>query len=179
MRKLSACSISLAAMLVAPTLGADAGPRIPKGWVLTFGANGGFSMHPERSNGAVLGAEVSAPYLADSGFWFGAYADTLHDFGPGWQRFSFGPEAGFAIFGVDGGLLAELADGTMRKGYTIRGVLTLGVLGLYGRYGSLGGPDPERGFGEIGLLMKAFWPLSEQPRRGGPPRPLPPSAGEP
>lgn len=170
MRTFSTWLLGVATALVAPSLAADAGPPVPRGWVLTFGANGGYSMHPERANGAVLGAEVSAPYLASSGLWFGAYADALHDFGPRRQRLSFGPELGFAVFGVDGGPLLELADGATRTGFTLRGVLTLGVLGLYGRYGYLDGADPERGFGEIGLLIKAFTPLSEQPRRGAPPR---------
>lgn len=169
MRKLVVPLIAAAASLHAATLSADAGPRIPQGWVLTFGPTAGFSMHDQRANGAVLGAEVSAPYMMNSGFWIGAYADTLRDFGPQRTRLSVGPEMGFAILGVDGGFLTEFADGYVRKGYTMRGVLTLGVLGLYGRYGKLNGPDAESSFGEIGLLIKAFTPLSEQPQRG--PRP--------
>lgn len=176
MRNVAAVMLFAGSLLVAAPLSADAGPRIPKGWVLTFGPTAGFSMHEQRSNGAVLGGEISAPYLMDSGFWIGAYADALHDFGPSRQRLSIGPEAGFAIFGVDGGFLTEIADGYVRKGYTMRGVLTLGVLGLYGRYGHLDGKDPEASFGEIGLLFKGFTTLSEQPQRGPRPRPVPPPA---
>ncbi len=166
MRTHLAWLLGAATALVAPPIAADAGPPVPQGWTLLFGANGGYSMHPEHGNGAVLGAEVSAPYLAKSGLWFGAYADALHDFGPRRQRLSLGPELGFGFFGVDGGPLLELADGATRTGFTIRGLLTLGVIGLYGRYGTLGGADPERGFGEVGLLIKAFTPLSDQPTRG-------------
>jgi len=159
--------LGAALALVAPPLGADAGPRVPQGWLLTFGANGGYSLHPDGANGAVLGAEVSAPYLASSGYWYGAYADALHDFGPRRQRFSLGPELGVAVLGVDGGLLAELADGSMRTGYTVRGLLTFGVIALYGRYGHLGG-EGEASFGEIGLLIKGYKELSPQPPRGAP-----------
>ena len=148
--------------------------------LLSGGANVGVSSHDQIANGFVLGAEASLVFLhlgagnpppdADapgvpSGTpgWVGLYTDVVRDTGSDTTRFTIGPELGITVVGVDGGLLAQLGD-EGRWGLTVRPVLTLGVLALYGRFGHFMDDLPEPEFFETGLLIKVPLPLWAQGR---------------
>lgn len=182
--RLRAVSLALVLGLSAGTASGDAGPRIDNGLYVMPGPILAAAFHPVQSNGMVFGAEVSVPYFRD-GLWAGAYGDVVRDFGASTTRFTFGPELGLGPLGVDGGYLFQIAEHGTRHGYALRGLLTLGIVGLYTRYGHLSGGDPgdESHFTEVGVLIKAFFPAATDERRRyrgrpvEPPPPEPPPAG--
>ncbi|MBW2261049.1 MAG: hypothetical protein JRG91_03670 [Deltaproteobacteria bacterium] len=144
--------------------GADAGPKISSGWYLPVGLTLGGSMHADRPNGFVLGAEVSAAHVdVDSGFWYGAYLDALWDFGPDALRFSLGPEIGVGVVGLDGGYLAEIHGRTYKHGFQLRLLLTFSIVAVYGRWGHLFRHPREEDFGELGVLIKFPVPVKIEP----------------
>lgn len=161
-----------ALLLVAAPAAADVGPKITSGWFLPVGLTLGAGLHPEEEHGVVLGGEVSAAYLSvrDLMWWAGAYADVLYDFGTEATRFSVGPEVGLSVFGLDVGYLGVVDDQDgYASGLQVRGVVTIGFMAVYGRWGHVFGDVGEHDFGEVGLLIKAPIPLDVEPYRPGPP----------
>ncbi len=150
---------------------ADMGPHISSGWYLPVGLNLGASLHPKVHHGFLVGGEVSFVHLgAKKLIWAGGYVDALHDLGAKATRFSFGPEFGWSIVGIDAGYMGDVRDGEYHHGMTIRAMLTLGIVTLYGRWGHVFGLERESDFGEIGFLFKAPIPLKVDPyTRPGPP----------
>jgi hypothetical protein len=144
--------------------------------VLNVGANIGLSSHEQSSSGFLVGGEASLAFLhlkADerehegdapgvpmigTPIWLGLYADLLRDTGSDTTRMSVGPELGTALIGVDGGLLAEVGGDT-RWGVTVRPVLTVGLVSLYGRWGHFADDLRDPDFFEAGLLLKVPVPL--------------------
>lgn len=53
-------------------------------------------------------------------FFGGIYSDYLYQTQSGRSRFSLGPELGFLMFGIDGGIVYTLKDGGKGYGYTLR-----------------------------------------------------------
>lgn len=146
------------------------------------GATVGYSFNPKRlSNGAVLGGEASLAWVdIHSLMWFGGYADALHDFGSGSSRFTLGPELGWFIFGVDGGLVLSTLD-DVHAGLCGRFLVTASIVSAYSRVGTVFSSPREGTYGELGLLVKLPIPLdtklhprSRPPRTPEPPPPLPP-----
>jgi hypothetical protein len=114
------------------------------------------STHP----GFTVGAEASLACwgcvdLTDLS-WLGVYVDGVRDFGTDSFRFSAGPELGFGILGVDGGVMISTDADDTRAGWTVRGLLTFGIIAAYGRYIDV---RDEPVSGEFGLLLKAYWRL--------------------
>jgi hypothetical protein len=131
------------------------------GWYLPVGVNTGLSGIGAGSLGAIVGAEASVVNLAKYYAWYGAYADVGYITNTNALRFSVGPEIGLWFFGVDGGFLDIVENGRSRTGYTIRPLLTLGAISIYGRWDHTfenGGVDS----GQIGLLLKYPIPLEGQ-----------------
>ncbi len=155
----------LLALAAAAPARADAGPKLGRGLYLPAGLSLGAALRPDLPNGFTLGAEVSAVWLETDRFvWLGLYADAVYDFGLEAARFSVGPELGWSVFGLDGGLLVQRAGDVTHTGFTVRPLVTLGFVAAYLRWGHLpSAPAPN--FAELGLLMK--WPLAQPdpPRR--------------
>lgn len=179
MRRLS--SAILAAALIGSLARTAAADQNENALLVSAGANLGLSMHDVASSGFVLGGEASlvllhlendesehggdAPGVPMIGTpsWLGLYGDVVRDTGSDTTRFSIGPEIGHGILGIDGGLLAQVGDES-RWGVTVRPVLTIGVVALYGRWGHFYDDLPETDFVEAGLLLKWAFPLWEAKR---------------
>ena len=104
-------------------------------------------------NGGYVGLELSNAWLY-KGIWAGGYVDGAYDFGQQAPTFSIGPEVGFWVVGMDGGLAARVYDGEFEVGPTLRGLITIGFVGLYYRYSYW--PQALRDFRvhQAGLLIK-------------------------
>jgi hypothetical protein len=148
------------------TLDASAGSDTPyfgpsSGWYLPVGVDLGVAVLPHSSPGALLGAEASMAYFDSKGTptWFGAFATAAYVTNANEERFSIGPEAGLAIFGIDGGFLDVVSQGQNLAGLTLRPMLTLSVVTLYARWDhtfASGGVDAA----QFGLLLKFPVPVS-------------------
>ena len=152
----------LAVLLVcglAATALADDDDRRARSFVL-----GGVTLayiHHGDDNGGAVGAEASIVFvsstrgegaLVGNDFrWGGLYADALRDFALDVTRFSIGPELGASLFGADFGFLYQ-TDG--RKGFTVRPVLTAGVVTLFYRFGHYIEGDDDKNFHEFGVIGK-------------------------
>ena len=161
----------LAVSLIAATTAtarASASDFIPEGVFVPVGLTVAGATHGQGS-GVVLGAEASAVYFR--GAWVGGYLDALRDFGADRFRFSTGPEIGFGPIGADFGYVAALDDaGGYRHGFAARGLLTVSLVAVYGRYVTLFGNDaPTERFAEIGALFKFPIPV-HTPKRVRPER---------
>ena len=99
---------------------------------------------------------------AKDAFYFGVYADGLYDSHREGLRLSVGPEVGLAFWGIDGGYLVEFRHHRAYHGAAVRFFASLGVLGVFVRYGALFGA---RDFVEAGLLIKI--PLGRFRKRRG------------
>ncbi len=167
------CSVVLAAIAISASA---ARADIDNTLFVAAGPLVGGSIH-EGPNGLLLGGELSAGWLRTNPpndetapFWLGVYADGLHDGGSDTGRVSIGPELGYFIFGVDGGVVRE-TGGAGRSGFSGRVTLSIPVtwndrakhprlstvttVSLYFRRVIWRGESA--GHGEIGLLVK--WAL--------------------
>ncbi len=138
------------------------------GWYAPVGLVTGASLHQEAPGGFILGAEQSFVYQRGprAGTWAGLYVDGLRDFGAGVTRFSLGPEIGYGPVGVDGGVYAERRDGQFRPGFLLRGLVTMGFVSAFVRWGRLFDDLPDRSHVELGLLLKIPISLGYPPTSG-------------
>ena len=170
----------LALVVLLTSTHASAGDADEQALVVLGGVNLGQARHDETT-GFLLGGELSVAFThvisdhrwskADAApipfgeldpiFWGGLYADVTRDFAADFTRMSIGPELGFTMLGVDGGLLAQLGDDN-RFGWTVRPVLTIGVISLYWRHGQFRDEMPNASFNEIGVLLKWGRPVWER-----------------
>jgi len=130
-------------------------------WYLPVGLNAGITGVGSSRVGAILGAEASVAKLMPDMGWFGAYVDGGYMTAERAVRFSVGPEVGYSLLGLDAGFLDVVAGGRDLVGFTVRPMLTIGLVALYGRWDhtvSFGGGDN----GQIGVLLKYPLPLSGQ-----------------
>lgn len=124
---------------------------LPHGTAGMIGGNvGGVSHHGGGPAGIVAGVEASLVHLWRGGVWAGGYGDVLWDSGLRGVTTSVGPEIGWLLLGVDGGLVFQ-ADlgGHTAVGYAIRPMLSLGFVDLYYRFSETRGA-----LHEIGVLVK-------------------------
>jgi hypothetical protein len=166
MRPLRRLALLVPAALVAGTTArvASADLNLPymgpsSGWFMPVGADVGYAVLPNSSPGALLGGEVSVAYFDTGGpSWYGAFASGGFITNANQGRFSVGPEVGFAIFGVDGGFLDVVTSGQNAAGFTLRPMLTLSFITLYGRWDHTfpGSVDA----GQVGVLLKYPIPLT-------------------
>jgi hypothetical protein len=164
-----------AGLVAAPSWAhADAFPHLAPGWYLPVGVNVGVAVQEGGGEGFVLGGEASIVHIDFSTWlWYGAYVDTVGDFGRDSMRLSFGPELGCGPVGFDVGYLGEVRDGAWGHGFQLRIVVSMSLVSLYGRWGRLHGPARENDFGEAGLLFKFPVAVKTEPLAWK--RPLPPS----
>jgi hypothetical protein len=134
----------------------------PPGWYLPVGINAGFAVLAKSSPGAVVGAEASVVHLGDQESWLGAYVDAAYITNENATRFSAGPEIGFFIFGLDGGFLDVIDHGRDLAGFTLRPMLTLGVVAIYARWDHTFSRDDREDGAQIGILLKLPIALSGQ-----------------
>lgn len=151
-------AVAGAALLLALSASLPANARDANGpgdslW-MPIGLNVGYSMNSApRSNGLLLGPELSLVYFDQDAYWLGAYTEALRDFGAEEWRVGGGLEGGFASFGLDVGYQGILGrDG----GHALRGRLIFSML-LVQLYGGVGARllEPKAPvYGELGLLLK-------------------------
>jgi hypothetical protein len=171
MTMLRRCSLTslplLAALLLAGRAGADAGPKLPRRAVyispgLAFGGTYSFDL----STRPMLGGEVSAFYWHD-GPYVGLFVEGLYDWSRSAARITVGPELGWGFVGLDGGYLADFSAGGPHHGGSVRLYFSLGVVGLFVRYGAVrDAPD----FVDFGIFLKAPMTVYREERW---PRPVP------
>ncbi|HEY5935732.1 MAG TPA: hypothetical protein VIU61_13885 [Kofleriaceae bacterium] len=141
------------------------------GHLLPVGLSTSRVWHETASDSYTLGAEASVVWIEAStpkspdaiglNFWYGAYLDLVRNFGTDTTRMTVGPELGLNYVGVDGGFMVDVGD-TIRTGFVIRPVLTIGVVTLGYRYGYFFDDDPDNRFHELGLLIKWKLPFYEK-----------------
>jgi hypothetical protein len=128
---------------------------------MPIGLNVGYSMNPDpRSNGLLLGPELSLVYFDHEAYWFGAYTEALRDFGADEWRVGGGLEGGFANFGLDVGYQGMLGRDT---GHGLRGRLIFSMV-FAQLYGGVGARllEPEAPvYGELGVLLKFPFELAK------------------
>ena len=158
-----ACALLWAACLLTPALaraedrdapGEDApydfGPRA--GWHLMFGPSLGGSFGSD-GGGFWLGGELALSRL-QTGSWWGLYADGAWDFGHDAALITAGPQLGWLMLGLDGGVAARFAgdpDGAQLGG-AARALVTFGFFALHGRY--LYFPSAGEHIGQVGITLK-------------------------
>lgn len=153
---LSAVLIAGLLALAAPDASAEEpvysfGPQT--GWQATLGPTLGSTVGSD-DNGFFVGGEVSLTRIRE-GIWWGLYSDATHTFADGSALVTAGPTLGWGLIGLDAGFAVRNLDG-LEEGVTVRGLLTFGLLGAYGRWVHLPGPDDS--FGQLGVYLKLpFW----------------------
>lgn len=117
------------------------------GWQLLPGLTTGGGWRDDGGSGFV-GLELSLNRLSH-GFWAGLYADGFYEFGYDEGFATVGPQLGYMLLGVDGGV-AFRTDDTSDIGYAARAMLALAFVDIYGR--ALIFEDDVQW--QIGLLLK-------------------------
>jgi hypothetical protein len=164
------------AFLIAPLLAVSAPASASpldglhlEGWYGKLGVESGVAFGAEREASPILGAVATFVHLNDRLEWVGFQGDLLADGNgerPTGARWSFGPEAGVSIYGVDVGYFGRRLDDATQHGMQIRAKLTVGVAAIYGRvsYAMVGADSMEV---DLGIQLKApIW--KKRPRRGAP-----------
>lgn len=124
------------------------GPK--PGWQVLFGPTGGGSFG-SPGGGGFAGAELSVSRL-NAGTWFGAYVDGIYDFGQSAALVTAGPQLGYTLLGLDGGVAARFGDGGPEWGPQARLMISAGFFSLYGRYAYL--LDTDEHLGQAGVMFK-------------------------
>ena len=125
------------------------------GWQIMGGLTGGGSFG-SPGGGGFVGLELSANRL-QKGLWWGVYVDGSYDFGHTAVMTTAGPEIGYGLFGLDGGVAARFGTGSDNRGDVDFGpqgrvLLTAGFVGIFGRYVYM--LDSDEHIGQAGLLLK-------------------------
>jgi hypothetical protein len=152
-RRVAASGLAAVLLLVTHIALGDAMPKVPPGFRLPIGIWTAVAIHDDATDGFMGALEASIVYTDRDYDWVGGYVDFGRDFASDRTRLSVGPEIGSGFFGIDAGYAAELGGPSVRHGYVIRPLLSLGVIILGGRLGHFFG-DAEETFGEVGLLFK-------------------------
>lgn len=168
---LAASAVSTASSPTRPQSATDRQPLVARwarpGLYLPVGvsAAGTYRAADGETRGLALGSEVSVvsfDQVGPPGTWLGGYADATWDLAAAAFRHGAGPQFGIAMLGLDLGYLGELCEGRYRPGFAARGLLTMGPLSLFGRYGRLYGEagQDDEDVAEFGVLAKFPWLLS-------------------
>jgi hypothetical protein len=128
-----------------------------EGWYGKLGVESGVVFGRDRGAAPLLGGVATFVHVNDRFEWAGVQGDLLADgngeLGTG-ARWSFGPEVGVSVYGVDVGYFGERLSGSTRHGMQTRVKLTVGVVALYARVSyALRGAD-EASF-DVGMQLKA------------------------
>ena len=143
-----------------------------EGWYLKLGAESGVVISRHSSAGArgaspLVGGVMTLVHINDDREWAGLQADLLADGNdelPTGARWSFGPEAGVSVYGVDVSYFGERVAGSTHHGMQVRAKLTVGLAAVYARasYALIGADETTV---DIGIQLKApIW--MKRPKRG-------------
>jgi len=151
------------ALLLAAPAAADLGPELPRqAFYLSPGVTFGGETTPDVGGGVLLGGEVSAPYWRDP-YFIGPIGEAIYDWARHGLRVMGGVVLGYSYFGIDGGYLVDFSGPHAHHGGAVRSFVSLGVVGLFARYGALvGAPD----FVVFGIFLKLPLKLWGEPRNG-------------
>ncbi|MFN3197144.1 MAG: hypothetical protein ACE366_01830 [Bradymonadia bacterium] len=122
------------------------------GWQLLGGLTTGVGFG-DPDLGGYVGGELSLNRLNES-LWFGLYGDALYDFGPDSTMLTVGPQLGYSVLGIDGGLAARHGDGEWLLGPQGRVLLSLGFFSLYGRLALFDDDGDDIQVWQVGMLLK-------------------------
>lgn len=156
--RLALTGAAVAALTLGASAQADASFHYPfgsdDGMYVPVGFSVGQTEH-DGAKGSMFGLELSVAQFLPKLFWVGGYTDLVWDDLRGTRRWSFGPEFGWTIFGIDGGPVLESSDdGGLRSGVQGRVMIALPIFVPYARAGWLGGRDDSVTFTELGVLFK-------------------------
>jgi hypothetical protein len=127
-----------------------------EGWYGKVGLETGAVFSRERDPAPLLGAVATFVRMNDHLEWFGLQGDLLADWNgdrAAGARWSFGPEAGVAVYGMDLSYFGERVDGDTRHGFQVRTKLTVGLVAVYIR-GAYALTGPEASSLDAGLQLK-------------------------
>jgi hypothetical protein len=127
-----------------------------EGWYGKVGLETGAVFARERPAAPLLGAVATMVRMNDHLEWFGVQADLLADWNgdrSAGARWSIGPEAGVAVYGMDVSYFGERVDGDTRHGFQVRTKLTVGLVAVYIR-GAYALSGPEASSLDAGLQLK-------------------------
>lgn len=155
---LAACACALAAPRPAAADDRFRGLYLD-GWYGKVGLESGAVFARERGASPVLGGAATLVRMNDHLEWYGLQADLLADWNgplPAGARWSFGPELGVAIYGVDLSYFGERTAGETHHGFQARAKLTIGLAALYlrGAYTLAGAAGEDESSLEAGLQLK-------------------------
>jgi hypothetical protein len=127
-----------------------------EGWYGKVGIETGVVFARERGTAPLLGATATFVRMNDHLEWWGLQTDVLVDWNgdrSAGARWSFGPEFGRSIFGVDISYFGELTDIETHHGFQARAKLTVGIAAVYlrGTYALYGADETSL---ETGLQFK-------------------------
>lgn len=106
-------------------------------WYLLGGVTSGATMLA-HDRGGYVGGELSLARLGRGGRFVGLYGDGYYDIGAKRTYATLGPELGYKIVGIDGGLATRFGAERIEWGGTGRVFVTVGVLAIYARYAYFG-----------------------------------------
>ncbi|MFT3697084.1 MAG: hypothetical protein QM831_28335 [Kofleriaceae bacterium] len=123
-------------------------------WSMLAGltTGGSFGVGDNGGNGALVGGEVSLAVLRDKEF-AGIYGDAFYDWGAGAPTITAGPELGYFLTGLDGGIALRFGDKT-DVGLAARLTVGLGAVGVYVRYMHFFDVMEEENVVQAGLVLK-------------------------
>ena len=127
-----------------------------EGWYGKLGLETGAVFAREREASPLLGAVATLVRMNDHLEWFGLQADLLADWNgdrDAGARWSLGPEAGVAVYGIDLSYFGERVDGQTRHGFQARAKLTVGLAAVYVR-GAYALSGTEASSLDVGLQLK-------------------------
>ncbi len=139
----------------------EAGPKrfhglYLEGWYGKLGLETGVAFGRERGAAPLLGAVATFVRLNEHLEWYGLQGDLLVDWNgdrDAGMRWSFGPELGVAIYGIDLSYFGERTDGETHHGFQARAKLTVGLAAVYVRGAHARGGEDESSL-EVGLQLK-------------------------
>lgn len=119
-------------------------------WFLLGGISSGYTAMGDT--GGYVGGEISLARLV-SGRTMGLYADAYYDFGADGTYVSAGPELGWKVLALDGGVAGRFTEDN-DLGATARLCVGAGLFSLCGRYTRFFSADAHEDVLQFGALLK-------------------------
>lgn len=120
-------------------------------WFLLGGVTTGGTI-ALADRGALVGGELSLVRLRERTY-LGAYTDAYYDWGADGTYVTLGPEIGYAVIGLDGGVAWRFAGGDTQIGATGRLSVGVGLVNIYARYAYFDAMSDDHVI-QIGLAVK-------------------------
>lgn len=127
-----------------------------EGWYGKIGLETGVAFARDRGTAPLLGGVATLVRLNEHLEWYGVQGDLMVDWNgdrDAGARWSFGPEAGVSLYGVDVSYFGERIGGDTHHGMQVRAKLTAGIAAFYVRaaYVARGGDETSI---DAGLQLK-------------------------